>query len=139
MSGESTLIHGDEITVGAVTLRVAKLGQPAPNLPASPASKPKAGDTAVLEAVEVGSNDDEEEFEMEFDDGEPVPEIEGIPLAEDDEAPPPSRPRAAAGKKVTSNDPTVMVSGSKKPAAQGKPEEEAVADFLLELDLDEDI
>ena len=55
VSGESPLKHGDELTVGAVTLRVAKLGQPVSALPASPASKPKAGDTAVLDAMEIDS------------------------------------------------------------------------------------
>ena len=83
VTGEQPVKHGDELTVGAVTFRVAKIGQPASALPASPASKPKAGDTAVVDAVEVDDADDGEEFEMEFDDGEPVPEVEGIPLAED--------------------------------------------------------
>jgi pSer/pThr/pTyr-binding forkhead associated (FHA) protein len=141
VSGESPLKHGDELTVGAVTLRVAKLGQPASPLPASPASKPKAGDTAVLDALEIDSGADEgddEEFEMEFDDGEAVPEVEGIPLAEDVSAEP-SRPKAGAGKNVTSNDPTVMLEESKTTGkAKGKTDDDAVADFLLDLDLDDE-
>ena len=129
--------------MGAVTLRVAKLGQPASSLPASPASKPKAGDTAVLEALEIENaavdQDEDEEFEMEFDDGEPVPEVEGIPLAEDLATLEPSRPKAAATKNVSSNDPTVTLEEAKKPGtSKGKTEEDAVADFLLDLDLDED-
>jgi predicted component of type VI protein secretion system len=137
INGELALKHGDEVTVGAVTLRVARLGQPASPLPASPASKPKAGDTAVLDALEVESAGDEEEFEMEFDDGEPVPEVEGIPLADDVPAEP-VRPKATAAKKASSNDPTVMLEESKKPGKAKAPEDDAVADFLLELDLDED-
>jgi len=140
VSGESPLKHGDELTVGAVTLRVAKLGQPASPLPASPASKPKAGDTAVLDALEIDSaaDDDDEEFEMEFDDGEAVPEVEGIPLAEDVPAES-SRPKAGAGKNVTSNDPTVMLEESKKTGkAKGHTDDDAVADFLLDLDLDDE-
>jgi predicted component of type VI protein secretion system len=140
VTGEFALKHGDELTVGAVTLRVAKLGQPVSSLPASPSSKPKAGDTAVLEAVVVDSTpDEEEEFEMEFDDGEPVPEVEGIPLADDVPAEP-SRPKAkAAAKGAASNDPTVMLEDPKKPG-KGKAgsEDDAIADFLLDLDLDED-
>jgi pSer/pThr/pTyr-binding forkhead associated (FHA) protein len=140
VTGEQSLKHGDELTVGAVTLRVAKLGQPAMPHPASPDSKPKAGDTAVVEALEVDSGADEEEFEMEFDDGEPVPEVEGIPLA--DELPAePSRPKSVAAKNVSSSDPTVTLEESKR-AAKATPknenEDDAVADFLLELDLDED-
>jgi pSer/pThr/pTyr-binding forkhead associated (FHA) protein len=140
VTGEQSLKHGDELTVGAVTLRVAKLGQPASPLPASPAFKPKAGDTAVVEALQVDSSADadEEEFEMEFDDGEAVPEIEGIPLAEDAAAEL-SRPKAASAKNTSSNDPTVTFEEAKK---SGKPtkggEDDAVADFLLELDLDEE-
>ena len=137
INGELSLKHGDELTVGAVTLRVAKLGQPVSSAPASPASKPKAGDTAVLDALEIESASEEEEFEMEFDDGEPVPEVEGIPLADDEPAPQPARPKATAARNVASNDPTVMLDDSKK-TGKGKPEDEAVADFLLELDLDED-
>lgn len=110
-------------------------------MPASPASKPKAGDTAVLDALEIdsGADDDaDEEFEMEFDDGEAPPEVEGIPLAEDMPAEP-SRPKAGAGKNVTSNDPTVMLEESKKTGkAKGKSDEDAVADFLLDLDLDDE-
>jgi predicted component of type VI protein secretion system len=138
VTGEQSLKHGDELTVGAVTLRVAKLGQPALPHAASPDSKPKAGDTAVLDAVEVDSGGDEEEFEMEFDDGEPVPEVEGIPLADDLPAEP-SRPKAVATKNVSSNDPTVMLEGSGNAGkAKAGKEDDAVADFLLELDLDED-
>jgi predicted component of type VI protein secretion system len=139
VSGEIALKHGDELTVGAVTLRVAKLGQPVSAAPASPASKPKAGDTAVLEALVVDSAGDvEEEFEMEFDDGEPVPEVEGIPLADDLPAEP-SRPKAKAAKGASSSDPTVMLEEPKKPG-KAKPgaEDDAIADFLLDLDLDEE-
>src|SRR5271166_1986138 len=39
VSGQQVLKHGDELTVGAVTLRVAKLGQPATAGHASPSSK----------------------------------------------------------------------------------------------------
>jgi predicted component of type VI protein secretion system len=141
VSGELALKHGDELTVGAVTLRVAKLGQPVSALPASPASQPKAGDTAVLEALvvdNVPADSEEEEFEMAFDDGEPVPEVEGIPLA-DDVAAEPSRPKAKAAKGASSDDPTVLLEGATKPAkAKAAVEDDAVADFLLDLDLDED-
>jgi predicted component of type VI protein secretion system len=139
VSGEYALKHGDELTVGAVTLRVAKLGQPVSPLPASPASKPKAGDTAVLDALEIESSaeGEEEEFEMEFDDGEPVPEVEGIPLA-DDVLAEPTRTKATAAKNVGANDPTVMLEQSKPAKAKAGQEDDAVADFLLELDLDDD-
>ena len=140
VTGEQSLKHGDELTVGAVTLRVAKLGQPASPLPASPAFKPKAGDTAVVDAVEVDGSDlsDDEEFEMEFDDGEPVPEVEGIPLADDAVR----RDRPAQGRRQEHLDRTNPPSRSKRSRNPRKPakggEDDAVADFLLELDLDDD-
>ena len=142
VTGEQSLKHGDEVTIGAVTLRVAKLGQAASPVPSTPMFKPKAGDTAVVAAIEVDSSaiadDDDEEFEMEFDDGEPVPEVEGIPLAEDDQPAQPSRQMAPA-KNASGNEPTVTVGEAKKSAKPGKgAEEDAVADFLLELDLDDD-
>jgi pSer/pThr/pTyr-binding forkhead associated (FHA) protein len=146
VTGEQSLKHGDELTVGAVTLRVARIGKPVSPLPASPESKPKAGDTAVVEAIVDDSADadaaadadaDDEEFEMEFDDGEPVPEIEGIPLA-DDLPTEPTRPLAAS-KSTSSSDPTVTLEGAKKSVKSTKGgEDDAVADFLLELDLDDD-
>jgi pSer/pThr/pTyr-binding forkhead associated (FHA) protein len=138
VTGEQSLKHGDELTVGAVTLRVAKIGKPSSPLPASPDSKPKAGDTAVVEAiVDDSAGADDEEFEMEFDDGEPIPEIEGIPLADDVPAEP-SRPLAAS-KNTSSSEPTVTLEGAKKPTKSGKGiEDDAVAEFLLELDLDDD-
>jgi pSer/pThr/pTyr-binding forkhead associated (FHA) protein len=138
VAGEQPVKHGDELTVGAVTFRVAKLGQPASALPASPASQPKAGDTAVVDAVEVNDADDGEEFEMEFDDGEPVPEVEGIPLA-DDLPIETGKPKASATSNSAATESTLAVEGSKKsvkPKAGG--EDDAVADFLLELDLDDD-
>ena len=51
---------------------------------------------------------------MEFDDGEPVPEVEGIPLADDLPAEP-SRPKAKAAKGAASSDPTVLLEEPKKP------------------------
>ena len=91
------------MTVGAVTLRVAKIGQAAAE-PASPVSKPKAADTAVVAAITAEPEPEHEEFEMEFDDGDPEPEVEGIPLADDDAAKP-ARPKSAAKAAATTATP----------------------------------
>jgi predicted component of type VI protein secretion system len=139
VTGEHPLKHGDELTVGSVTLRVAKVGQAGAPVPGAAGSKPNAADTAVAAAIVVDETAlaDEEEFEMEFDDAEAVPEIEGIPLADDVPAEP-ARPKAGA-KNASSNEPTVTLEGNKKSATASKtPEDDAVADFLLELDLDDD-
>jgi hypothetical protein len=137
--GQQVLKPGDEMTVGAVTLRVARLGQPVPAGPASALSKPKAGDTAVIDAIPADDDDDDEEFEMEFDDGEAEPEIEGIPLADEEPAKP-------AGPKVAptaaSNAPTAALPTSEKASAPTKSkagkEDDAIAEFLLDLDIDEE-
>ena len=58
--GQQPLTPGDELTLGAVTLRVAKLGQAGGAGPAiAPAAKPKAGDTAVVEAIPADSAEEE--------------------------------------------------------------------------------
>lgn len=130
--GQHGLKVGDELTIGSVTLRVATLGQPAP--PSHPpAGKP--GDTAVVEAVAI---DDEEEFEIEFDEGDSATaDVEAIPLADLDEAPAaPATPPA----KATPEKPAAKAA-AEKPSAQpaaSKGEDDAVAQFLLDLNLDEE-
>jgi FHA domain len=134
VTGQQTLKVGDELTVGAVTLRVATLGQPVAASHAAPAAKP--GDTAVVEAVAVS---DEDEFEIEFDEGEPEAEFETIPLAEA-EAPTPATSSAAKGdgnRKPVSPPPAGMT-GPESAASKPKQEDEAVAQFLLDLDIDEE-
>ncbi len=125
--GQQGLKVGDELTVGSVTLRVATLGQP---VAASHPPTGKPGDTAVVEAVAV---EDEEEFEIEFDEGEPdaTADIEAIPLADVGEAP---APAPAAPKKAAEK---AAAPAAEKPAAK-KGEDDAVAQFLLDLNLDEE-
>ncbi len=134
--GQQSLKVGDELTVGSVTLRVATLGQPVAAAPHKPAGKP--GDTAVVEAVAIEA--DEEEFEIEFDEG-PTVNADAIPLAEVDEAPAaPPAPKKAAAAPAAPKAPAAEKADAKpaaKPAA-GKGEDEAVAQFLLDLDLDDE-
>ena len=112
-----SLKHGDELTVGAVTLRVAKLGQPAPPLPAEPRFQAQGRRHRRRRGRSPVRRRDEEEFEMEFDDGEPEPEVEGHPPGRrrrrSRQAKPSPRPRA---KNASSNDPTVTLEEAKKPA-----------------------
>jgi len=136
VSGQQALKPGDEVTVGAVTLRVAKPGQEVPAGPATPAFKPKAADTAVVEALPV--DEDEEEFEMEFDDGEPEPLVEGIPLAEEQPARPTERkptPKVAAA--ATAPDSTTDTAMPTSKTNAGK-QDDAIAEFLLDLNLDDE-
>jgi predicted component of type VI protein secretion system len=131
VSGQQVLKHGDELTVGAVTLRVAKLGQPPSPAPPSPLSKPKAADTAVLEAIKA-EPEEQEEFEMEFDDGDAVPEVEGIPLAGEE----PEKPvKVTAAPKVAAG--AAKAESAAAPTAADAKEDDAIAQFLLDLKLDD--
>lgn len=133
VSGQQVLKPGDELTVGAVTLRVAKIGQSV--APPSPASKPKAADTAVLEAIAADADDSEhEEFEMEFDDGDPEPEVEGIPLA-DDETAKPGKPKSTVNAAPAA---ATAESETAKASAGAPQDDEAVAQFLMDLKLDDE-
>jgi len=138
--GQQALTVGDEVTLGAVTLRVAALGQAAAAGPAKPAaSKAKAGDTAVVEAIAV--SDQEEEFEMEFEHEDAEVELDVIPLADDE----PATPAAKPGTKAPRAEKAARAAGEKKStpetAASKRDEEhgdEAIAQFLSDLKLDED-
>jgi pSer/pThr/pTyr-binding forkhead associated (FHA) protein len=130
VAGQQVLKPGDELTLGGVTLRVASLSGGVPS-----ASKPKAGDTAVVEAVPVA--DDEEEFEVEFDAEEVTSgEADLIPLADDDStsvtpmsARPAERPAQSAAADKGAAD---------KPGATENKEDEAIAQFLLDLKLEDE-
>lgn len=126
--GQQALKVGDELTVGSVTLRVATLGQPvAAAHPPQAAGKP--GDTAVVDAVAVG---DEEEFEIEFDEGGAGADIEAIPLEDDAKA------TAAIQREEPTASPAAEKAKAKPAGGKGKGEDDAVAQFLLDLDLDEE-
>jgi pSer/pThr/pTyr-binding forkhead associated (FHA) protein len=141
--GQQALKHGDELTVGAVTLLVAQLGQPPISRPAHGSdSKPKAADTAVLDAI-VADDDEQEEFEMEFDDGDPEPVVEGIPLADAaDTKPAKSSPKVATASRtpVPAADKPAEKPGPSKATndKEGVKEDDAIAQFLLDLKLDDE-
>jgi predicted component of type VI protein secretion system len=135
--GQQPLKPGDELTIGAVTLRVATLGPPAATAsPGDAAPKPKAGDTAVVDAIPV--EDDEEEFEIEFDEDELKSDTELIPLADQEVPEPPGKPPgpqdAAAAKKVAE---TPAAATPAQRGGKAGTEDEAVAQFLLDLNLDD--
>ncbi len=126
ITGTKEIQPGDELTVGSITLRVAAAGAPG----SSPGSSPqpvKAGDTAIVDAVPIPSEDDAE-FELEFDD-EPVVELDVIPLASEAEKAPTPTPPPAKGAKAPPDTPAPPKNGD---------EDEAIGQFLLDLKLDDD-
>lgn len=140
--GQQVLNVGDVLSIGGISLRV---DLPTAGTPRPAAGKPavKPSDTAELAALPVGEADAEieEEFEVEID-AEPD-HLDLIPL--DDEPPPPkpakapaaakgSAPSADKGQPIPVDEPTeVTESPAKSPE-----EDDAVAQFLMDLRLDEE-
>ena len=126
IQGQQVLEPGDELMIGQVTLRVAKVGETPPET-TTPTSGPSAADTAVVHAVPVADSDDVD-FDIDFDD-EPVhadaPDLLDMPLAPVREA----KPAAPATKKEKS--PAV-------PSPATDSADEAIADFLLDIKLDDE-
>jgi len=137
IQGQRVLEPGDELTIGQVKLRVAKVGEPPPPPRVKPAAK-KPGDTDLM-GVLAPAGSGEDEFEIEFDgDAEPAFDGEAEPAFEIDEpgATPATAP--AEAKKPPGPKP-------KAPAPEPEPEPEpagsaddAIADFLLDIKLDEE-
>jgi len=117
IQGQRVLEPGDELTVGQVKFRIERIGAAA-----------RPGDTAVpaeAEPLTVGADD---VFDIEFDDdtttSPPIPK------------PTPTDQTTALAKPAPAAKPTPA-----KPAPEPKAEElgeEAVAEFLLDIDLDEE-
>jgi pSer/pThr/pTyr-binding forkhead associated (FHA) protein len=137
ITGQQVLKSGDEVTVGTVTLRVSKLGQGAAGGPEPGAvgAKPKASDTAVVDAIATG--DDEADFEVELDEDQPVLDMDIIPLAEDTAVQQSGKKGAAKSVKTSVAEPTDEKPTVKSPEKPGK-EDDAVAQFLLDLKLDDE-
>lgn len=135
VQGQRVLEPGDELTIGNVKLKVAKIGEVPPPAPSQPAMKP--GDTAVVEAISAVEDD---EFEIEFDVDEPVAP-ETIPTVdEDDEAPTPAPAAAARPQpKAEPKKPEPQPEPEPAPVAEGEVmADDAIADFLLDIKFDEE-
>lgn len=117
---QRVLEPGDEIMIGQVKLRVAKVGQVPP--PLAPPKSSKPGDTAIVEPVPTGGED-------EFD-GKPVT-TEDVPIADIEEEPIVS----AAPKAEAAPSAPPKPKPKAKPAVPA-PEEDAIADFLLDFKID---
>jgi pSer/pThr/pTyr-binding forkhead associated (FHA) protein len=124
IEGQRVLEPGDELTIGPVKLRVEKLGQPT-TAKVPPVTTPaKPGDTAVpTPTVTPGAASDE--FEIDFDDGlEAQSEDKTVAVK------PETKPaKASAPAKVEQAD----VPTTEEPIA-----DDAIADFLLDLKLDDE-
>ncbi|WZO97383.1 FHA domain-containing protein [Isosphaeraceae bacterium EP7] len=118
------LKNGDTLTVGPIKFRIDQISELASRTPVKVASVRAAapGDTAISEAL-IDDSIDDETFELDF--GEEPTTIPGVD--------PPKTVTGSPPKKAPETD--VDVIPLQKEAAIG---EDAVADFLLDLKIDED-
>jgi predicted component of type VI protein secretion system len=126
IEGQRVLEPGDELTIGPVKLRVEKVGQPAPpSKVATPSQPAKSEDTAFpTPTVTPGAASDE--FEIDFDDDlEPASEEKTVAIK------PGAKPKAASASPKT--DPAAVIQTTDEPIA-----DDAIADFLLDLKIDDD-
>lgn len=139
---QRVLEPGDELTIGQILLKVAKVGEEPPKKGA-PAVKP--GDTAVVEAISAVEDDavEDDAFEIEFDLDAPSPET--IPTVEDAEASAATPAPQAETEAKTEPKPSPKAQpkpATPEPAPAAAPETElgddAIAEFLLDIKFDED-
>jgi pSer/pThr/pTyr-binding forkhead associated (FHA) protein len=127
IEGQRVLEPGDELTIGPVKLRVEKVGQPAPPPKvAATAQAAKPDDTAFpTPTVTPGASSDE--FEIDFDDDlEPASEEKTVAVK------PGAKPAATAAGSPKP-DPASVIQTTDEPIA-----DDAIADFLLDLKIDDD-
>jgi pSer/pThr/pTyr-binding forkhead associated (FHA) protein len=133
INGQQVLKPGDELTVGAVTLRVSRLdGQALQSAQSTPLPTKNASDTAVNAGPVADMDDlDLDNVEVDLDEDEPQDELDLIPLEGDE----PVKP--APSKKPQPAKANHADTSKTEPATPGK-EDDAIAQFLLDLKLDDD-
>ena len=109
ITGQQVLKSGDEVTVGAVTLRVSRLGAGVQKLPSPSAAQApkKASDTAVVATAVI--DDEPDDFEMDLGEDEPQAELDLIPL--EGEEPVPAAAKKGAAKKGKTEETTEHCAG----------------------------
>jgi len=133
---QRVLEPGDILTIGSVKFRVEKIG--APTKKPQPAAPGKMTETAIAAAVAADEavDDDEEVYDAVevIDDDAPTQHIQTVDVA--DEPKPKTPPKGASHLK-----PPAPPKAKPKPKQEEEPEEmgeDAVADFLMDIQVDED-
>ncbi len=143
--GRQNVKPGDILTIGSVSLRVGVLDAAGKPAGAAASSQPSPKDTAELEALPVGEDDfqvelaeDDEEFEVAID-SEPD-HLDIIPLEDEPAAIPPQKADKQASTVTGPKDKagTPAAAGNAEAKSPAPEEEDAVAQFLMDLKLDED-
>ena len=126
---QQVLEPGDEMTIGQVKLKVSKIGEPVPQKPAGP---PSPGDTAVVEAIAVSAGTDDE-FEIDFGPDDTADAKNGPDTVQLAEVAPAKKPEAAKAEAAKAEP---AKPGPK--SAEPDTADEAIADFLLDLKVDDE-
>ena len=150
IEGQRVLEPGDELSIGPIKLRVEKVGQPAPAAKPAASTAASPADTAVPLAVPgpgKSSAPAADEFEIDFGDEILLEPEEKTVTSNTPE--PTQAPAAAAPAASPSPSPgATLASATKKPAPAPAPSpppqeepglgDDAIADFLLDLKIDEE-
>lgn len=117
VQGQRVLEPGDELSIGPVLFRVAKVGEVVNS--GSDKVAPSPGDTAVT--APVASTGDPGGFSIDFDEPTQAPDADAVVTQAPMTSPAPAAaPKAPAKKKATAHD------------------EDAIADFLMDVEIDGD-
>jgi pSer/pThr/pTyr-binding forkhead associated (FHA) protein len=133
IEGQRVLEPGDVLSFGKVRFRVERIGQPLPS--GSDDALQKPSDTAVAAgamAPNPGDEGDSEEFEIDFDDDTETPSAGDLDIPLEAGAPPGTAEAQAAAPAA---EPEPVKEGEPKAPELG---EDAVADFLMSMQLDEE-
>jgi hypothetical protein len=143
VQGQQVLEHGNTLTIGGVSFRIEQLGAAAAPAPAAAPAGP--GDTAVPMAAEVGGDADIElDFEIAAEDDDATILNAPAPAKPAAAAPAPAATAAPAPAAAPEPEPTTPAAGDDDfllvPEGADAPEigEDAVADYLLNIDLDDE-
>ena len=156
ISGQQVLEPGDELTIGGIKLKVAKIGHAPPSKP-SPAPAP-ASPPPKAQAKPAPAAKSDDDFDIDFDslpdavtlpeeeEDAVVPDVDGFEIPLDEEPspppppppPPPPRPHVSTDRKPIAAT-TKVSKPSPPPPKDAAPDgaDEAIADFLLDLKLDD--
>ncbi len=155
VQGQRVLELGDELTIGGVKFRVEKgVGGPTTASPGAPPTGRKPSDTAVAEAVPGPSTKKKSDAELDIDlaldlidDDEAVParsdqptaqHVKSAPIAMAAPAPAAVKPAAPAPAAVKAPPAPAPAKAVAAPAPVPAEADDAVADFLLNIEIDDE-
>jgi predicted component of type VI protein secretion system len=155
IEGQRVMEPGDELGIGPIVFRIERIGQAAPAKAAVAPGGKKPSDTAIAEGIAVAEAASEDEFEIDFDEEPTVAasadvlddfdldlDLDDAPA--DAAVPVEAAPAPVPPKKPASLADSIKPAPPKKEPEAPQPKEEpamaddAVADFLLGIKLDDE-